>query len=157
PAAAARLRATGARVYARTRFFPNLDRLLDGLDWQSFDDLYEQAESLDEVHALMAERLLESGDEVVLAVAGDGMLGEAVLDRLRAGGAQVEVLPGIPLGIAALAAASLTAADGAQVVEATALGGAGIELRIELNPRWPAVVTGLFSPRVAGDLKLALL
>ena len=48
------------------------------------------------------------------------------------------------------------AADGAQVVEATSLGGSGIDLLVELNPRWPAVVTGVFSPRIASDVKLAL-
>src|SRR5262249_38095200 len=51
---------------------------------------------------------------------------------------------------------ALDASVGAQLVEATALGGAGIDLLIELNPRWPAVVTGVFSPGVASELKLAL-
>lgn len=166
PAALARLRLPGARVFVRTRFFPNLEQLLDGLSWQSFDDLYERAESLQDVQATMTECLLEAGrvgvsavggaGEVVLAVPGDGAMGEAVLDRLRAGGAIVEVVPGVPLGVAALVAAGVTGADGAQVVEATSLGGRGVDLLIELNPRWPAVVTGVFSPRAAGDLKLAL-
>jgi tetrapyrrole methylase family protein/MazG family protein len=156
PAALARLRLPGARVFVRTRFFPGLEKLLEGANWDSFDSLYEQAESLDDVHTLMAQRLLDAGPEVVLAVPGDGTLGEVVLGHLRQGGAKLEVLPGIPLGVAALAAAELPAADGAQIVEATSLGGSGIDLLIELNPRWPAVVTGVFSPRVASDLKLAL-
>jgi tetrapyrrole methylase family protein/MazG family protein len=175
PAASARLRLPGAQVFVRTRFFPNLDRLLEGVEWQSFDDLYERAESLAEVEAAMAERLLAAArsaagttpvsdsaapesalGEVVLAVPGDGILGEAILRRLRDCGATVEVVPGVPLGIGALAAAGLSAADGAQLVEATSLGGSGIDLHIELNPCWPAVVTAVFSPRVASDLKLAL-
>jgi tetrapyrrole methylase family protein/MazG family protein len=155
-AATARLRAPGARVFARTRLFPNLDQLLAGEAWESFDELYEQGASIEAVHAAMAERLLSAGEEVVLAVPGDGALGEAVVDRLRAGGARVEVVPGMAMGVAALAATSRSAADGAQFVEATSLGGSGIDLLIELNPRWPAVVTGVFSPRVAGDMKLAL-
>src|SRR6185436_4834167 len=68
----------------------------------------------------------------------------------------VEIVPGVPLGSAALGAAGAGASLGAQFVEATALGGTGIDLLIELNPRWPAVVTGVFSPAVAGDVKLAL-
>jgi tetrapyrrole methylase family protein / MazG family protein len=155
-AAIARIRVPGARVFARTRFLPGLGELLSGLAWASFDELYEQAASLEDVHAAMAERLLAAGDEVVLAVPGDGALGEAVLDRLRARGAVVEVVPGIPLGAAAIAAAGIPAADGAQVVEATSLGGSGTDLLIELNPRWPAAVTGVFSPRIASDVKLAL-
>src|SRR5919202_946771 len=151
-----RLRTPGARLFARTRFFPGLDALFADRHWDSFDDLYETAESLDEVNRRMAERLLASGDDVVLAVPGDGALGEAVLERLREGGAEVEVVPGVPRGIGALAPAAIPATDGAQVVEATSLGGSGIDLLIELNPRWPAVVTGVFSPRIAGDVKLAL-
>src|SRR5437660_1484468 len=155
-AAIDRLRTPGARVFVRTRFFPNLDQLLAGSSWESFDELYETASSLDQVNRGMAERLLASGDNVVLAVPGDGTLGEAVLERLRDGRADVEVVPGVPFGVAALAAAAQPAADGAQVVEATSLGGSGIDLLIELNPRWPAVITGVFSPRIAGDVKLAL-
>src|SRR5919199_57896 len=155
-AAMDRLRTPRALRFARTRLFPGLDELFADRPWDSFDDLYEAAESLDEVNRRMAERLLASGDDVVLAVPGDGALGEAVLERLREGGAEVEVVPGVPLGIGALAAAAIPATDGAQVVEATSLGGSGIELLIELNPRWPAVVTGVFSPRIAGDVKLAL-
>jgi len=143
-------------VFLRTRLFPNLDQLLDGVAWESFDGLYEQAASIEEVHAAMAEHLLACGEDVVLAVPGDGALGEAVLDRLRAGGATVEIVPGIALGVAAIAAAGIPAADGAQMVEATSLGGRGIDLLVELNPRWPAVVTGVFSPRIASDVKLAL-
>ena len=155
-AAIDRLRTPGALLFARTRLFPGLDELFAGSAWESFDDLYETADSLDEVNRRMAERLLAFGDNVVLAVPGDGTLGEAVLERLRHAGAEVEVVPGVPLGIGALAAAAVPATDGAQVVEATSLGGSGIELLIELDPRWPAVVTGVFSPRIAGDVKLAL-
>src|SRR5919199_863905 len=156
-AAMDRLRTPGARPFARTRFFPGLDALFADRRWDSCDDLYETADSLDEVNRRMAERLLASGDDVVLAVPGDGALGEAVLGHLRDGGAEVEIVPGVPLGVGALAAAAVPAADGAQVVEATSLGGSGIDLLVELNPRWPAVVTGVYNPRIAADLKLALL
>ena len=155
-AAIDRLRSPGTRVFVRTRLFPGLDELLAGVAWESFDELYETADSLDEVNRRMVERLLAAGGHVVLALPGDGVLGEAVLAALRAGGAEVDVVPGVGLGVTALAAASVAAADGAQVVEATSLGGSGIDLLIELNPRWPAVVTGVFSPRVASDVKLAL-
>ncbi|HLZ28553.1 MAG TPA: nucleoside triphosphate pyrophosphohydrolase [Chloroflexota bacterium] len=155
-AAIARLHLPGAGVFFRTRLWPGLGELMHGRAWESFDELYERAASLEDVHTAMAERLLDAGAEVVLGVPGDGALGEAVLDRLRAGGAVVEIVPGIPLGVAAIAAAGVPAADGAQVVEATALGGGGLDLLVELNPRWPAVVTGVFNSRIASDVKLAL-
>lgn len=156
PAAISRLRTPGARVFARTRVFPGLPVLLDGVSWSSFDDVYDSAASLGDVHLAIVERLLAAGDDVVMAVPGDGVLGEAVLSRLTERGAAVDVVPGVPLGAGALAASGVYAADGAQFVEATSLGGSGIELQIELNPRWAAVVTGIYNPRVAADLKLAL-
>jgi len=152
-AARSRLTVAGARIVARTRLHP----ALKGVRCESFDDVYDSAASLDEVHARMSARILEEEDDVVLAVPGDGVLGEALLQRLREGGAEIEVVPGVPLGVGALAVAGLDAADGAQMVEANSLGGSGIDLHIELNPRWPAVVTGVFSRQVASDLKLALL
>ena len=159
PAAMARLRLPGARVFVRTSHFPALAELLSGVpQWSSFDDVYDSAVALKDVNASIVDRVLRSGaDEVVLALPGDGVLGEAVLDALLSAGAAVEVLPGVPLGGGALAAAQVAASDGAQLVEATSLGGNGIDLFIELNPRWPAVATGVYNPRVASDLKLALL
>src|SRR5690349_17945836 len=94
PAAIATLRTPGAQVFARTRLFPALSSLLEGLSWSSFDDVYESASSLDEVHATIVDRLLSAGDDVVLAVPGDGVLGEVVLSRLHERGATIEVLPG---------------------------------------------------------------
>jgi tetrapyrrole methylase family protein/MazG family protein len=159
PAARAKLHAPGARVFVRTSFIPGLAELLDGVAWESFDTVYDTSDSLDEVQAAILARLLSAGDEVVLAVPGDGVLGEAILSGLFSSGTtvEVEVVPGMPLGAGALAVAGLAAGDGAQVVEATSLGGSGLDLLIELNPRWPAVVTGVYSPGVASDLKLALL
>ncbi len=157
PAARSKLHAPGARVFARTRLLPALAELLEGVAWESFDTVYDTAGSLDEVHAAILDRVLSAGEEVVLAVPGDGVLGEAILKGLLSSGATVDVIPGIPLGAGALAVAGLAASDGAQVVEATSLGGSGLDLLIELNPRWPAVVTGVYSPGVASELKLALL
>ena len=143
-----------SRLFARTGLHPALAAL--GVEYESFDALYDQALTLDQVHASMAERLLNSSDDAVLAVPGDGMLGESLLERLRASGAEIKVLPGVPLAIGALAASGLSAGDGVQAVEATALGGHGLDLRIELNPRWPAVVVGVYSRALANDVKLAL-
>jgi tetrapyrrole methylase family protein / MazG family protein len=139
-------------IFARTRFHP----ALAGFAFTSLDAVYDQAASLADVEQTLVSRLLDAGDDIVLAVPGDGVLGESVLGRLREAGATVEVVPGVALAIGALAGVGLSASDGVQAVEATSLGGAGIELQIELNPRWPAVVTGVFSRQVAGDLKLNL-
>jgi len=143
---------TAVPVFARTRLHP----ALEGVACVGLDSVYESAPTLGEVDGLLVARLLASGGDVVLAVPGDGVLGESILSGLRAAGASVGVVAGVPLGIGALAAAGIEVSDGVQCVEATALGGSGVSLLIELNPRWPAVVTGVYSRAVAGDLKLAL-
>lgn len=156
PAAVAALRASNARVFVRTRFHPAVDELLCNVDYESFDALYEQAATLEDLFEQMVRMLLAAGDRAVLAVPGDGAMGESVLERLRAADAELHIIPGVPLSVGALAAMHLPSNDGVQAVEATSLGGSGIDLHIELNPRWPAVVTGVFNPRIAADVKLAL-
>src|SRR5712692_358872 len=71
-AARARLYLPGARVFARTRFFPGLERLLAGVLWESFDDLYERAESLQELQIALAKRLLDAGGACDAIRARDG-------------------------------------------------------------------------------------
>src|SRR5438105_1278281 len=96
-------------LVARTRFHP----ALDGLAVTSLDSVYEHATSLADVDDALVAELVAMGDDVVLALPGDGTLGESVLDRLRSAGVEVDVVPGVPLGIGALAAAGLSAVDGA--------------------------------------------
>jgi tetrapyrrole methylase family protein/MazG family protein len=151
-----------ARVFARTALHPALARLSHELPAESFDELYAAADDLDSVYAAMSERLLaaltDSGSDspVVLAVPGDGALGEELLGRLRSAGVELAIVPGVPLAIGVLAAAGVAPVPGVQAVDAAALGGSGIELGVELNPRWYAVVVGLYTARVASDAKLAL-
>src|SRR5215467_12573635 len=95
PAAINALRSPQARVFARTRHFPGLSAVLADREWESFDDLYETAASLDDVHRQMVERLLSAGDEVVLAVPGDGTIGEAIVAALLEKNTTIEVVPGI--------------------------------------------------------------
>src|SRR3954469_25948364 len=85
PAVRARLQAKNVRVLLRTRFLPQIE-LLDGITWQSCDDLYEGASSLSDVGSGIVARILSSPPdvEVVLGVPGDGTLGEAIVDALRA-------------------------------------------------------------------------
>ena len=56
-AARARLTAPGARIFARTRMHP----ALTGVEFESFDTLYDQSDSIAEVEASMVARLLGEG------------------------------------------------------------------------------------------------
>lgn len=153
-AGSAALRAEGVRVLARTRLHP----ALEGVPYESFDELYAAADELDGLFSLIADRLGEAAAtaDVVYAVPGDGVLAEGVVAALRERDLRATVLPGVSDGLAALAASGFTAVDGAQSVDALSVGGSSVLHRVELNPRWVAAVTGVFSRVVAGDLKLAL-
>jgi tetrapyrrole methylase family protein/MazG family protein len=157
----AALRQPNARVFARTRLHPALDALSDHVRIDSFDALYASAATLDAVYDEMSARLvaeLEAGARpVILAVPGDGVVGEELLVRLHAADVRLAIVPGVPITPAVLAAVDQPLVAGVQTVEASALGGSGIELQIELNPHWPAVVVGIFNRAVAGEVKLALL
>jgi tetrapyrrole methylase family protein/MazG family protein len=159
--AEAALRQPNARVFARTLLHPALDAMADQVQIESFDELYASAPTLDAVYDEMATRLiveLEAGDgPMILAVPGDGVLGEELLVRLRLAHISLSIVPGVPIAPAVLAAVDQPLVAGVQTVEASALGGSGVDLQIEPNPRWPAVVVGVFNRAVAGEVKLALL
>jgi tetrapyrrole methylase family protein/MazG family protein len=159
PAAASALRMPGARIFVRTALHPAVEQVLAGIPYEPCDPLYEYASTLEAVHAAIAARLLEaasSGRDVVFAVPGDGTQGDAVVGHLVERGVEVRTVPGVGMGAAAAAAAGLPSPEGLQTVEATMLGGSGVNRGVELNPLWPAVVGGVYNRRVASDLKLAL-
>jgi tetrapyrrole methylase family protein / MazG family protein len=159
PAAASALRTPGAHIFVRTALHPAVEGLLAGRPHESFDALYEEATSLEAVHVRIAGRLVETasdGRDVVLAVPGDGTQGEAVLSNLVERGVEVRIVPGVAVSAAAAAAVGMPATEGLQAVEASMLGGSGINRGVELNPLWPAVVGGVYNRRVASEVKLAL-
>jgi len=157
--AVAVLRRPGARVFVRTALHPAVTALLGGLPYESFDAAYEAAADFPSLQQEIAGRLLRARDaglDVVLAVPGDGVVGEALVAELGRQKQLFMVLPGVPLGLGALAAAGIPASDGLQTVDALALGGTGMDLGVELNPRWLALVVGIYNRVVAGEAKLAL-
>lgn len=156
----AALHAPAASVIARTDAHPGFMTVMAGRAFESLDGLYRTAASFDALVAAMVERIraATADDEhgVVLAVPGDGSLGEALTARLRAEGLELTVVPGVPLASGALALAGIDAAIGCQALDAEALLAAtGLNL-VEPSPRWPLAVTGVYSTAVAGDLKLLL-
>lgn len=158
PGARAALQDLSSRIFVRTALHPAVPALLGARAFEALDALYDSApsmsETLDGVTSTIASAAARG--QVVLALPGDGVLGEDVLDRFRQAGLAFTLMPGVSVAPLVLVAAGMCPSAGVQAVDALALGGSGVDLRIELNPRWHAVVVGLYSQAVAGDVKLAL-
>jgi tetrapyrrole methylase family protein/MazG family protein len=141
-------------VWFRTTRHPTVAALDLAGPLQSFDDLYERAETFDAVYAGMVERLTWLGTEgdVVYAVPGDPLFGEAtvqaLLARAREGGPAVRIVHGVSFLEPVCAALGLDPLQGMQVVDA---------LEPRLGPTRPAIVAQVYARHAAGRLKLALL
>jgi tetrapyrrole methylase family protein / MazG family protein len=157
------------RVFLRTRIHPTLETLPDSATWPSFDDLYEQLETFEEIYDRIVETLLREveNDSLVYAVPGHPLFGEATVRRLLqvAGERQVpvRVLPGISFLDTVVTALGIDpvetrlqivdALDLVSVTEAQPYAGG----TLPLSPLRPACIAQIYSRSIASHAKLALL
>ncbi|MFQ5614116.1 MAG: nucleoside triphosphate pyrophosphohydrolase [Anaerolineae bacterium] len=146
-------------VYVRTIRHPGVEDIPGEV--RSFDDLYEQADTFDQVYDTIAAEICRLGAEaagVVYAVPGHPAVGEAsvALIRQQAGakGIPLSIVPGLSFIEPALAALGIDALDGLQLADATRLATLHYP---PLDPDRPALVAQLYGRRLAGDVKLTLL
>ncbi len=148
-------------VWLRTARHPVVPYLPQGPVVHSFDDLYEKADSFENVYAAIVEKVLELGSRqegVVYAVPGHPLVGEStvtrVLQEARAAKIPVRIVPGLSFIEPTLTALSLDPLDGLQIVDALDLVGAYYPI---LNPDVPVLVAQVYSRAVASELKLVLM
>ncbi len=133
-------------LYLQTTLHPSAAPVLrEGLAFVSMDDLYEQAENFDLLHAAIAARLV-SGTSCVYAVMGGGCYLQlpAIRQAADKAGFSVRVLPGV-----SYAAAAFPDVQQAAVFTAGALG--------RPDPDRALLIEELDHRIVAGGCKLALL
>lgn len=147
-------------LYLRTSRHPCVPHLPKHLNCISFDDVYETVDSFADVYVAIAERVMKiarQGD-VVYAVPGDPLVGEATVKRLLTQAAvaaiEVEIIHGISFIEPSLAQIRLDALDGLQILDALAVASAW---HPPINPALPALLAQVYSRRVASDLKLTLM
>jgi tetrapyrrole methylase family protein/MazG family protein len=146
---------SGRPVYFRTRRHPGVEALILDGPWQSFDALYDGAETFEAVYDDIVVRLSEAGadEEIVYAVPGDPLFGEATVQRLlereRAGtGPPLRIVHGVSFLEPVCAALGLDPLAGLQIVDA---------LEPRVDPVRPAIIAQVYARHAAGILKLALL
>ena len=149
---------SGAQVILRTAVHPTVEELKkQSVQFTSCDDLYEKADSFEEVYNGVVERVLsaaQSGD-VVYAVPGSPLVAEKTVVLLRtaakAQGVKLVIKPSmsfldlayVELGIDPIA--GLQIIDAQDYAEAASAGS------------HPLMITQVYSQMVASDLKLVLM
>lgn len=148
-------------LYVRTRRHPCVAHLPDCLDIVSFDDVYEAFDEFDDVYREICARLLHkarSGSDLVYAVPGDPLVGEATVTRLARQAAaedlELEIVNGISFIEPCLALLGIDALDGLQILDALEV---AAQYHPALNPAKPALLAQVYSQDVASDVKLALM
>lgn len=139
--------------YARTARHPAVDDLAaEGITFETFDDLYETSDRLDDVYRGIVDALVEAAGvkgEVVYAVPGSPVVAERSVAMLLGGPAEVHLVPGLSFADLAWARLGVDPLRGARVVDGRAIREVGIT--------GPLLVAQCDSRLVLSDVKLALL
>lgn len=149
-------------VHVRTRQHPTLSGLPASLAVHSFDEVYEGAADFEQVYETIAERVLALGrrpEGVVYAVPGHPAVGEATVALIRTraaveAGLEVRIVPGLSFVEPVLTALELDALPNLQLADALDL---AARHHPGFHPDAPTLVAQLYSPAVAGDVKLTLM
>jgi tetrapyrrole methylase family protein / MazG family protein len=148
-------------IYLRTRQHPVVDGFPPGLKIHSFDDLYQHADSFEEVYDQIVERILALAGrqgEVVYAVPGHPFVAEAtcseIYRRAHEQGIPVKVVEGISFLEPTLTALGADPLPYSSLVDALELTGAHVP---PFPPSAPAIIAQIYSPEVASDVKLTLM
>ncbi|MCS6950355.1 MAG: nucleoside triphosphate pyrophosphohydrolase [Armatimonadota bacterium] len=149
---------SGRPVWLRTAVHPTVQALREaGIPFQSFDPLYEQAESFEALYAQIVERLLEMAQEgdLVYAVPGHPLIGEEsvrlLLQQARERGVPVQVVGSTGFLEPTLEALGLCITDGIQVIDALSAS------RFPPDQWMPVLYYQVHDQFVASDLKLWLM
>ncbi|WP_235919211.1 bifunctional methyltransferase/pyrophosphohydrolase YabN [Heliomicrobium undosum] len=146
------------RLFLRTAIHPTVPSLKEaGLVFETFDPLYESAESFDDLYSEIASRLIKTAESgpITFAVPGHPRVGEKavalLLEEARRRNWSVEVIPGVSFLEALYTAVGFDPARGLTVLD-------GLDLAPEdLDGRRATVITQVYAQRIASDVKLTLM
>jgi tetrapyrrole methylase family protein/MazG family protein len=148
-------------VYLRTRQHPVLSAFPPGVKLHSFDDLYAQAGSFEEVYTRIVEKVLQLGRRpqgVIYAVPGHPFVAEAtapeIARRARQEGLPVRLVEGLSFFEPVVSVIGIDPFPHTVLVDALELA----SLHVPPFPTSsPAIVAQIYSPEIASDVKLTLM
>jgi len=148
------------QVWLRTKQHPTVAGLPAALKIHSFDELYENSDSFDDVYSAIVEKVLELGKSplgVVYAVPGDPFVDEAtcpeIAQRARALGLPLKIVSGLSFLEPVFAALGLDPYPRLILVDAIELSQAHIPA---FPPDTPVLVAQVYSRLVAAEVKMTL-
>ncbi len=146
-------------VYLRTARHPAVADLPEHVTRQSFDHIYDTADSFETVYETIVAKLLaltQQGD-VVYAVPGHPFVGESTVTRLMAQAEAADVSVAVVAGLSfvepCLAAVQQDGMDGVQIFDAIEL---TQYLYPPVNPDFPLLLGQVYSRMLASELKMVL-
>lgn len=163
----ARAAREGVPVYMRTLVHPTIEPLrgeLPDLHMYSFDDVYDESDTWETLYQSITEKICEvaARQPLIYAVPGHPLIGEytvqLLLTQARERGLSVQIVAGLSFLEPVCAALELDPFTlGAQIIDATALGGLSHEeVAGKIIPTVPLLVVQMYNRRVASTVKLAL-
>jgi tetrapyrrole methylase family protein/MazG family protein len=148
-------------IYLRTKHHPTLDGFPTSLQIHSFDDLYDQLPTFDEVYTYIIEQVLELGRRpqgVVYAVPGHPYVAEAtcpeIARRAQLEGLPVRVIQGLSFIEPTLTALGVDPLPQLAILDALELANANVP---PFPPDAPALIAQIHSKSVANEIKLTLM
>jgi len=148
-------------VYLRTEHHPTVKGLPDHLSLHSFDHVYDQAQSFDEVYHNIAEQVIRLGQRpqgVVYAVPGHPLVGESTVTQIlklaEQTGLAVRIINGVSFITPILVSLGMDALNGLQMADAVDI---AAQYHPPLNPDVPAIIGQLYDRQVASEVKLTLM
>lgn len=144
-------------LYLRTKEHPTVNYLVnENIAFKSFDDLYEKADKFEEVYERITEEVIKLGktDEIVYAVPGHPMVAEKsvllILESCKKNNIPYKIYPAVSFVDIIFEVLEIDPISGLRIVDA-------LDIETE-SPDFSkgTVITQVFSPYVAGRVKLAL-
>ena len=143
----------------RTAIHPTVEELrARGVNFESYDSYYEQGADFDSIYAAIAADVLEraqQGLDVVFAVPGSPVVAEKTVGLIRSGAKQrqvpLRVLPGMSFFELLCNRLGIDPQQGITIVDAQEVE------TLPSNLSTGLVVTQVFSPYIASELKLSLM
>ncbi len=150
-----------SEIYLRTRQHPTVSGFPSSMQIHSFDALYDQYPSYNDVYAHIIERILELGKQpqgVVYAVPGHPYVAEAtcpeIARRARLEGISVQVIDGLSFIEPTFAALGIDPLPHLAILDALELSTAHVP---PFPPDAPALIAQIHSRAVANEVKLTLM
>lgn len=149
----------------RTAIHPTVEKIREkGIKFSSYDSYYEKAENFESLYKSIAENLLElaeTGQEIVYAVPGSPMVAEKTVVLLRQLVAEynekhenkieLDIKPGMSFAEIMYCKLGIDPIEGTTIIDAEDFAKMPID-----NPTG-LIITQVYSPAIASDLKLALM